>query len=334
MADAPPDVIRRLLSGYWIAQAVSVAAQLGLADLVKNGPRAVPDLAKATGTHTRSLHRLLRTLASEGVFAEDAQGRFGLTPLAECLRSDRPGSQYSVALMMGDEHYRAWADLLYSVQTGRPAFDRIFGQPIFNYLAANPRAARVFDDAMTGIHGTETADMLDAYDFAGVATLADIGGGNGSTLAATLQRYPNLHGILFDRPDVVERAKANLEAAGVAGRCTAVGGNFFEAVPSGGDVYLMRHIIHDWDDEQSLAILRNCRKVVPAAGKLLLVEAVIPPGNEPFFGKLLDLNMLVIPGGLERTEAEYRELFTAAGFRLSRIVPTRSWVSVIEAVPA
>lgn len=333
MADTPQDVMMRMLSGYWVAQSLHVAAQLGLADLVKNGPRAVADLATATGTHTRSLHRLLRTLASVGVFAEDAQGRFGLTPLAECLRSDRPGSQYSVALMMGEEHYRAWGDLLYSVQTGRPAFDRLYGQPIFPYLASNPRAARIFDDAMTGVHGAETADMLDAYDFSGLGTLVDVGGGNGSVLIATLQRNPNLRGILFDRADVVERAKANLDAAGLGGRCAAASGNFFEAVPPGGDAYFMRHIIHDWDDEQSLTILRNCRKAVPASGKLLLVEAVIPPGNEPFFGKLMDLNMLVIPGGLERTEAEYRELFSAAGFRLARIVPTRSWVSVIEAVP-
>jgi hypothetical protein len=186
---------------------------------------------------------------------------------------------------------------------------------------------------MTSIHGAETQAMLDAYDFSPFTTLVDVGGGNGSVLAAVLGRHPGLRGVLFDRPDVVERAGPNLQAAGLQDRCAAVGGNFFESVPAGGDAYLMRHIIHDWDDEQSLAILRNCRKVMRPAGKLLLVETVIPPGNDPCFAKLLDLNMLVIPGGLERTEREYRELLAAAGFGLARIIPTRAEVSVIEGVP-
>ena len=187
---------------------------------------------------------------------------------------------------------------------------------------------------MVGVHGTETAAMLDAYDFAGIRTLVDIGGGNGSLLCATLQRHPKLHAILFDRPDVIDRAKANLTTAGVADRCQTVGGNFFEAVPAGGDAYLLRHIIHDWYDPESRTILSNIRKVIPPTGKLLLVESVIPPGNEPFFGKFLDLTMLVIPGGMERTEAEYRELLKSVGFTLQRIVPTRSEISVIESVPA
>ena len=176
--------------------------------------------------------------------------------------------------------------------------------------------------------------MLDAYDFSGIGVLADIGGGNGSTLVGVLGRYPEMRGILFDLPGVVERARAEIEAAGLADRCEVVGGSFFEAVPGGADAYLLRHIIHDWDDEKAAAILRNVRRAMGEGARLLVVEGVIPPGNEPSFGKLLDLTMLVIPGGLERTEEEYRRLYEAAGFRLTRIVPTAAEVSVIEGEPA
>ncbi len=333
-AASPQAVMTRMLTGYWIAQALHVAAQLGVADLLADGPRTVADLARATGTHGRSLYRLLRALASEGVFVEDAQGRFALTPLAECLRSDVPGSQRSMAIMNGEEHYRCWGELLYSVQTGQTAFEKLYGQPIFPYLAAHPRQARIFDEAMVGVHGAETQAMLDTYDFRGFGTLVDIGGGNGSLLLATLQRHPALRGVLFDRPDVIERARANVQAAGLQDRCTLTPGDFFQTAPPGGDAYLMRHIIHDWNDEQCRTILRTCRKVVPASGKLLLIESVIPPGNDPCFAKLLDLTMLAIPGGMERTEAEYRELLASAGFHLARVVPTASVVHVIESVPA
>jgi hypothetical protein len=331
---SPQAVMSRLLTGYWIAQALHVAAHLGLADLLKEGPRSVAHLAKAAGAHERSLYRLLRALAGEGVFVEDEQGRFGLTPLGDCLRSDAPHSQRSMAIMNGEEHYRCWGELLYCVQTGRTAFEKLYGQPIFDYLAAHPRQARIFDEGMVGVHGTETKAMLDAYDFHGIGTLADLGGGNGSLLSATLQRHPNLRGLLFDRPDVIERARANLKAAGLENRCTLIAGSFFETVPAGADVYLMRHIIHDWNDEQCRTILRHCRKAVPSSGRLLLVESVIPPGNEPSFAKLLDLTMLAIPGGMERTEAEYRELLASAGFHLARVVPTAAHVDVIECVPS
>jgi ubiquinone/menaquinone biosynthesis C-methylase UbiE/predicted transcriptional regulator len=329
----PQAVMMRLLTGYWISQALHVAAHLGIADLLKDGPQTVTRLAAATGTHERSLYRLLRALAGEGVFAEDEQGRFALTPLGECLRSDVPNSQRSMAIMSGEEHYRCWGELLYCVQTGQTAFEKLYGQPIFNYLASHPRQARIFDEGMVGVHGAETRAMLEAYDFHGIGTLADIGGGNGSLLAATLNRYPSMRGLLFDRPDVIERAKGYLKTAGVENRCSLVGGNFFESTPAGADVYLMRHIIHDWNDEQSQTILRNCRKVVPSTGKLLLIESVIPPGNEPCFAKMLDLTMLTIPGGMERTESEYRALLASAGFHLSRIVPTAAHVDVIECMP-
>ena len=319
---------------YWHSQAVYVAAELGIADLLKDGPRSIADLAAATQTHADSLFRLLRALASIGVFSETSPKTFALTPLAEGLRSDLPQSQRALARMMGAEQYQAWGDLLYSVQTGNKAFDRMFGKPIFDWLAEHPDKAEIFDGAMSGIHGRETGAVIDAYDFSGIRVLADVGGGNGSNLIAILQANPQLRGMLFDLPHVVARARPHFEDAGVADRCTLQGGSFFESVPAGADAYLMRHIIHDWDDELSRTILRNVRKVIPAHGKLLIVEAVIPPGNDPFPIKFLDLTMLTIPGGKERTREEYETLFRESGFSLARIVPTATDMSVIEARPA
>ena len=329
----PVGVLMQMLSGYWVSSCLALVAKLGLADLLKDGPRSADDLAGATGTQGSALYRLLRALASVGVFAEDEQHRFGLTPLAELLRSDVPGSKRALALMLGGEQYRCWGELEYSVRTGKTAFDHLFGKPLFDHLAEHPEQAQVFDQAMVAVHGQESGPMCDAYDFSGFSTLIDVGGGNGSLIGVVLQRTPGLQGILYDLPHVVERAKANLRAAGVADRCLVVGGSFFEGVPAGGDAYLLRHIIHDWDEPKCLKILGNVRGVIPATGKLLVVEGVVPPGNGPSFTKLLDLNMLVVPGGQERTEAEYRELYRRAGFRLSRVVPTRSEVSVIEGVP-
>jgi hypothetical protein len=331
---SPQEQMSRMLTGYWVAQALYAAARLRLADLLKDGPRSADDLAAATGTRGDTLYRLLRALASVGVFAEDDHRRFTLTPLAECLRSDVPGSQWALAVMNGEEHYHAWGDLLYSLKTGKPAFDKHYGAPVFDYLSRHPEQAVVFDAAMVGVHGRETAAMLDAYDFAGIGTLADVGGGNGSLLTEVLRKHPALRGLLYDLPNVVARARAGLDAAGLAERCRAVPGDFFASVPAGADAYLLRHILHDWDDEKATKILRNIRQAVAPSGKVLVVESVIPPGNTPSFGKLLDLTMLVIPGGRERTEEEYRALFAAGGFRLTRVVPTRAEVSVIEGAPA
>jgi hypothetical protein len=330
MDASPQETMNRMLTGYWSTQAVYVAAKLGIADLLVQGPRSVDDLAKAAKVHAPSLYRLLRGLASMGVFAEGDAGQFHMTPLAECLRSDVSGSQRALAIMCGEEHYRAWGELLYSVQTGKTAFEKLYGMPVFDFLSKNTEQAKVFDAAMVGIHGRETSAMIDAYDFSGVAVLADVGGGNGSLLTTVLKKYPAMRGILYDLPGVTDRARSNLQSAGVADRCQVIGGSFFESVPSGADAYLMRHIIHDWDDEKSIQILRNVHQAMTREGRLLVVEGVIEPGNQPSFGKLLDLTMLTIPGGKERTEEEYRRLYETSGFQLTQIISTKADVSVIE----
>lgn len=327
---SPQEVMNRMITGYWTTQAIYVAAKLGIGDLLKNGPRSADDLASVTNVHAPSMYRLLRALASIDVFTEDETNKFSLTPLAECLRSDSPGSQRALAIMSGEEHYTTWGELLYSIQTGKTAFEKLYGMPVFDFLSKNLEQAKVFDAAMVGVHGRESKAITDEYDFSGIGILADIGGGNGSLIATVLKTNPALRGILYDLPGVIERAKPNLQAEGVADRCDVIGGNFFESVPSGADAYLMRHIIHDWDDEKALKILKNVHHAMSDEGKLLVVEGVILPGNDPCFGKFLDLTMLTIPGGKERTEQEFRILFEASGFRLTRIVATEAEISVIE----
>ncbi len=329
-SDSPQEKLGQMITGYWMSQAVYAAAKFGIADLLDDGPKSVDALAAASSTNEDALYRLLRALASVGLFCESGPREFSLTPLAEPLRSGVDGSIRPLALMTGDEQFRAWGEIVYSIQTGKKAFDKVHGKPIFEYLGDNPDKAQIFDDAMTGIHGRETSAIVDAYDFSGIEVLADIGGGNGSNLVEILQAYPEMKGILFDLPHVVERARERVEAGGVADRCELVGGDFFESVPVGADAYFMRHIIHDWDDEKSRTILANCHAVMPSDGKLLVVESVIPPGNEPFGAKFLDLVMLLIPGGKGRTESEYRVLFGEAGFELSQIVGTRTELSVVE----
>jgi O-methyltransferase domain/Dimerisation domain len=332
----PQDLMQRMMTGYWLSQAIYVAAKLRVADRLADAPQSIEVLSEATGTHPPALYRLLRALASVGIFSEDDQGsgKFGLTPAAETLRSDAPGSLWSMAIMMGEEHYHAWGGLLESVRTGKTAFDRLYGKPVFAYLTEHPEKARIFDASMTAIHGRETAAVLDAYDFSDIGVLADIGGGNGSNLIGMLGRYPGMRGVLFDLPHVVERAEEAIRAAGLTGRCEAVGGSFFKPIPVEADAYFLRHIIHDWDDEDAGRILRNIRLAMPPGARLLLVEHVLPPGNAPSFGKLLDLNMLIVPGGVERTEDEFRRLYEAAGFRLNRVVPAQGDLSVIEGLPA
>jgi O-methyltransferase domain/Dimerisation domain len=329
---SPSDQMLQMISGFWLSRALYVAAQLGFADHLHDQPRTASKLAETTGTHAASVYRVLRALASVGVFIEDEQGRFSVTPLGATLRSSVPGSQRALAISeLGGEHYTAWGDVLHSVQTGSIAFDHVFGTPVWEYYAAHPEEAQVFNDSMTGLTRLVEAAVLDVYDFSPFAKIVDVGGGHGGFLAAILRANPAATGIVFDAPQVIAGAGTHLKVEGVADRCAAIGGDFFQSVPPGGNLYTLKAIIHDWDDERSLAILKNCHRAMAPGTTLSLVDAVIPAGNTPAMGKFIDLIMLVMTGGRERTEEEFRNLLAAAGFTLTRIIPTRSPFSVIEA---
>lgn len=333
--DVPaPVALLRMMTGYWVSKALNVAAELGVADLLREGPRTSEELAAACGAHPPTLYRLLRALASVGVFTEVEGRRFALTPLAELLRSDVPNSMRALARMYGSEQYRAWGDLLESVRTGEPAFDREFGTNWFDYVARTPEAGAIFNEAMTG-WTTQLADaVVAAYEFAGIGPVVDVGGGHGLLLATILRAHPTMRGVLFDLPHVATGGAAAFEKAGVADRCELVGGDFFAAVPEGGAYYILAQVLHDWDDERCRVILGNCRRAMLPEGKVLVVEQVLPSANEPSLGKWLDLHMLVLLTGRERTEAEYGALFKAAGLELTKVVPTSSGASIVEGVPA
>ena len=336
--ESPPETLLRILTGYWPAQVVYVAAKLGIADLLKDGPQSSDALALATKAHAPSLARFMRALVGIGVCAEDADGWFTLTPLGACLQSGVPGSVRAAALMFGETLYRAWGGLLHSVQTGETAFTHAFAMPIYQYFAQHPEAAAVFNEAMIAMTTQVATAVVAAYDFSRFHTLVDIGGGHGTLAAAILKATPALSGVVFDLPRVAEGAKKYIEAAGLTGRCTVVGGDFFESAPDGGDLYILKSIIHAWDDEHSVRILKHCHRGMVPNGTLLLVERVLPAQVSPTGAAqavvLNDLNMLVTGGGYERTEAEFRALFSAAGFRLTRILSTQAPMgfSLIEGV--
>jgi hypothetical protein len=335
LTEATPQVeMLRMIFGFMVSQAIHVAAKLGVADLLKDGPKGCDELARATATHAPSLYRVLRALASAGVFTETAPGVFGLTRLGETLRSDVAGSMRAMSVFMGDQcNWQAWGDILHSVKTGETAFEHVFGMGFFQHLEHHPEAARVFSEAMTSGSEPFNAAVTAAYDFSSINQLVDVGGGHGSFISSILKAYPKMKGMLFDVPHVGEGARCRLRAEGVAERCAVVAGDFLESIPEGADAYLMKHIIHDWDESSAIGILRNCRRAMRQDAKLLLVEEVLPCGDTPAIGKLVDLEMLLMPGGRERTEAEYRQLLEAAGFRLTSITPTRCPLSVIEAAP-
>ncbi len=324
----------QLGTAAWIPGVLYAAAKLGLADHLSSGAKSAVELAGPTGTHAPSLHRLMRTLASLGVLTERDAQRFALTPLGKALETGAPGSARATLLAFcGPWFSRGWEELLYSLQTGKPGFDKAMGMPIFEYLRQHPDEASHFSEAMVGFHGAETPAVAAAYDFSRVKTLVDVGGATGNMLAAILSRHAGPRGVLFDRPHVVGEASALLAARGVVDRVTITAGDFFETVPAGGDVYLLSHIIHDWTEAQCLTILGHCRQAMQPDGRLLIVETVLPAGDTPHQGKIQDMVMLVFPGGQERTEQEYVSLLDKAGFRLARVVPTASVVSIVEAVP-
>ncbi|MGD9764174.1 MAG: methyltransferase [Candidatus Binatia bacterium] len=325
------------ITAYWISQLVLVVAKLGVADALSRGPLSADAIAKKVGAHAPSLRRVLRALASVGVFAERPDGRFRLTPVAATLRSDAPGSLRNFAMMQtGGFIWDAWRELLHGVTTGELPFDRVHGTPMFEYLRAHPEEDRLFSASMASISAAENAAVARGYDFGLFRTLVDVGGAHGHLLATILRRHRRLRGVLYDQPQVVAGASASgfISAPAIAERCTTESGSFFEHVPAGADGYLMKYIIHDWNDELAIRILSNCRSAMTADGRVLVVDHVVRPGNAPDWYKLLDVNMLVATGGLERTRKEFRELFARAGLRLLRVHPTASPLSILEAVPA
>ncbi|MFQ5690727.1 MAG: methyltransferase [Gemmatimonadota bacterium] len=322
-------------TAYWVSRIVFVAAKLGLADRMADGPKSAADLAGPTGSHERSLHRLMRTLASLGILSERAEGCFALTPLGEALRTGAPGSARSAILSLaGQWAWRAFEEFSHCVETGSTGMEKAWGMPLFEFLAAHPQEASYFSEAMVGIHGQEPAAVAEAYDFSGLGTIVDVGGATGHMLTTVLARHPEPRGVLFDLPHVVRDAPALIAERELADRIAIEEGSFFVEVPAGGDAYLLSHIIHDWNEEQCLTILGNCRDAIPADGRVLIVEFVLPSGDTPHFGKLSDMVMLAIPGGEERTKREYATLLGKAGLRLTRVVPTETPVSVVEAVRA
>src|SRR4028118_826891 len=276
----PPQLaVLQMASGYWVSQSIYVAAKLGIADLLKDSPKSCDELATATGTNAPSLYRVLRALASLGVFAETQPNHFTLTPLAACLQSDVPDSVRAFVIMLGEEHYRAWGDLLHGVQTGGSPFENLYGMNLFDYLAQNAESAKIFDESMTNASAIESATIAASYDFSSIQTLVDVAGGEGLLIASILKSNPTLKGVLFDQPYVIERAKRFLEAEGLLERCELAAGNFFESVPEGGDAYILKNIILDWDDERAIGILKQCHKVMPDNGKLLVAQQVIQIGR-------------------------------------------------------
>jgi len=326
--------LAELIMGFVPAQAVAVAAELGIADLLAREPMTAEQLAIATHTHAHMLFRLLRYLASIGIFEADNNNRFRLTPMASLLQSDAENSMRSMARIMGIAGPPSVNHLIDAVRSAKYPFQEAFGKPLFAFLSEHPEEAKLFDAAMNGFHAGETEAVLDAYDFTSVSTLADIGCGNGSVLSATMKRYPALRGLFFDQQHVIERAHPDINAAGLTERAELQSGNFFESVPGGADAYFLRHIIHDWPDDASVRIFQNIRRAIPSTGRLLIVEMVVPEGNDPSHAKDFDILMMLLPPkGLERTENEYRDLLRNGGFEIARVIPTASPVSVIEARP-
>jgi len=326
----PAQHIIRLALGFAVSQALRVVADLEIAERLAAGERSVDELAAETSSHPDALYRIMRLLAAEGVFRETDNCRFALTETGAALRSDGRSSASDVVRMLNQEPYLAFSRLGHSVRTGLPAFDEVFGKPRFDWLADHPEQAALFQRAMMALNQGSNEAIAEAYDFGPFSRLVDVGGGHGLLLSAILTRNAHLSGVLFDLASGLPTARA----AGSLPRMEFVAGNFFERVPPGADVYILKKVIHDWNDQQAAAILRNCRDALPPQGRVLIAETIIPAGNEADPIKLIDANMLAVTGGLERTEAGYASLLAAAGLRLTRVVPTSQPISVLEATGA
>jgi hypothetical protein len=320
----------QMATGHMVSQAIYAAAKLGIADLVSDGSRTSEALALAAGANPEALYRLLRMLAARGVFREEEGRWFGQSPISAFLQTHRMGSLRDAVILWNEEQYRGWGALLHSVTTGETGFDHVFEMPLFQYLGQQPEAAKTFNAAMTAWTTQTAAAVAHTYDFSKLKKLVDVGGGHAMMLASILNVVPGLEGVVFDLTTVASGAEQAIDAAGLSKRCTVASGDFFVEVPSGGDGYLLSQVLHDWDDERSLVILRNCHHAMHNGGTILVVETVLSSETDSSFGTLSDLHMLVVAGGRERTESEYRELLAQAGFELTRIVPTGAPQSIIE----
>lgn len=329
----PSQHLFQIAGGYILSSALHVVTEAGIADLLSGGPRTTADLAKASRTNEDALYRILRLLASVGIFEEVGPRTFALTPPAALLQKTHPHSVHDLMVFIADPfHLRVYADLVESLRTGRPAGEKTVGMPVFEYFGKNPEYSEVFNRAMTNLSASIVPAALEAYDFGDIGLLVDVAGGQGEVLISILRAYPKMRGVLMDLGHVVEGAKPRIAAAGLTDRIQVTAGDFFKAVPPGGDAYIMKHIIHDWDDERAGQILRSIHAAMgEKRGKVILFEGVIAPGNTPDFGKIMDIEMLALPGGRERTADQFRTLFGRAGFELTSITPTHSPVSVIEA---
>ena len=340
VTDTPPEVqavqqLFQIATGYMASAALQTALKLQIPDRIAAGTTAVSELARDAGVDEDALYRVMRALASVGVFDERQPRTFELTLAGRMLQKGQPGV-YDMGLWITSPfHFRVYAEMLNAVTTGTPAAERVIGMPVFEYFAKpeNKELSEIFNNAMTGFSAGVAPAALEAYDFSGIDVLVDVAGGHGMVLSSILRQYPAMRGVLFDLPHVIAGSGPVIEAAGLKDRCTTSSGDFFKEVPPGGDAYIMKHIIHDWDDARAAVILRNIRRALDgkAHGRVILLESVLQPGSEPDLGKLIDLEMLMMPGGRERTEAEFAELFASAGFELARVVPTRSPLSVVEA---
>jgi len=325
------------IAAYWQSQLVFVAAKLGIADALVDGPLTIEEIAIRVGAHAPSLKRVLRALASLGIFACDPHGRFHLTRLAQTLRRDHPESLRDFALMLVDDYnWSAWGALEHAVRTGESAFERVHGAPAFAWMREHPDKEKMFSASMASISVMENAAVARAYAFGKLQRVVDVGGAHGHLLVAILRSYVKVRGVLFDQPAIVDEARRAgfITAADVSGRCEVQGGDFFESVPSGADAYVLKYIVHDWDDERSIRILENCRRAMPDEGRVLVVDHVVAPGNRFDWGKLMDINMMVMLGSKERTKDEFRQLFMRAGLRLKRVIRTSSPLSILEGVAA
>jgi hypothetical protein len=330
---APNELIMQLTTGYVVTAALYATTKLGIPDLLQDGPRSVKELATASGANEDALYRALRALASAGVFQETTPRVFASTPAAETLRANAPNSMRDALLWIADPfHFRVFAEMPHALQNGQTVVERVVGKPIFEYFTEDPAESEVFNRAMTYFSAALIPAVLEVYDFSYLngKTLVDVAGGHGYVLTAILQKYPQIHGVLFDLEHVVAGAHPHISKLNLKDRCATAHGDFFKAVPPG-DAYIMKNIIHDWNDEQAATILKCCHRASPQHAKVILVETVIPPGNDPHMGKWLDLEMLLMAGGRERSDDQFRALFTQAGFRLTKIQCTNSPMCVIEA---